>query len=123
MVESRLIKLRFDKHIEEPSKNVFLCDYLKTIGKNEESDEYLSVMDILKIWRYEKFYEQMIEEFRRKIKDNPDENVCVYYDNGAFSQNKNEQKLLGWDIYDERNKKFILVGGVLFHNDKMSFHT
>ncbi len=123
MAEPRLTKLRMDKHIKEPIQKVFLCDFLKTVGKDKEDDIYLSIKDIIRVWGYEKFYDEMVDNLHRKIKNNPDENVCVTYDYGALDSDKSHQKLLEWSIYDEREKKFGLIGGVLFHNDEMSFHT
>ncbi len=121
--ESRIFKLRKDKNIKEPKERVFLCDLLQEVGEEREHDVYLSIEGILKIWGYEKFYDEMIDNLYRKVKNIPSEDVCVHYDTGEFNNDKTHQKLLGWAIYDDGKKKFGLVGGILFHNGEMSFHT
>lgn len=123
MPEPRLVKMRFYKHIKEPKNRVFLCDYLKTFGKDKENDVYLSIEEILDIWGYGSFYDEMVDNLYRHVKNDADERICVNYEMGAFNDNKEEQKLLEWNIYDERERKFGLTGGILFHNNEMSFHT
>lgn len=120
---ARIKLLRADAQWKEERERVFLRDYLSELGKTEESDVYISIKEIMERWGYGRFYEEMCDILLSKVQNNPDESLCVYYDTGGFEEDKSRQKLLGWDIYHEIDQRFVLVGGVLFQDDKMSFHT
>jgi len=126
--EPRMLKLRFNTLDYEEIKigKVFARRFLLE-NKNEENPDKkwssLTVKQIVEIWGYSEHYEEMIEHLNNLVKRNPDEHLLVHYDNGTLEENHNAQKLLGWSIVNDRTRKFGLVGGVLFHQGEMSFHT
>ncbi len=121
--KSRLIELRFAKHIQEPVKRVFLCDYPLKIGPTEGEDEYYTLRQMMAIWGYEQFYDEMVQRLAALIQKNVYETVVLCYDTGELTKDIEHQKLFFWNIYDDRARKQGLVGGVLFQNNEMSFHT
>jgi hypothetical protein len=118
---NRLYNFRSDPTIVEIKPKVFLVGYLKiSSGSN---DEVISIKEIVDRWGYSQFFDEMIERFCRLIKNDPDEDIVVHYDIGGLEKEMSRQKLLGWSIYNNRTDKFGLVGGVLFQEGEMSFHT
>lgn len=127
--EPRMLALRFDtENIEEiiPGK-IFaikhLIEVLKKDNPNEKDWGFLTVKQIVELWGYNEHYDTMIEHLNNLVKRNPEYHILVYYEHGTLEQNHSVQKLLGWDIYNDKTRKFGLVGGVLFHQGEMSFHT
>ncbi len=127
-LEPRMLKLRFNMVDYEEIKigKLFARRFLLE-NKNEENPDKkwstLTVKQIVEIWGYSEHYDDMIEHLNNLVKTNPDEHMLVHYDHGTLEQNHSVQKLLGWSIFNDRTRKFGLVGGVLFHLGEMSFHT
>ena len=108
-----------DKNMAQIKPRMFEQKYCVGAPDYEE----VSLKVILERWGYEHLYDDMIKLLWSKVKNHPTEHICVYYDNGSMDNRQTVQKLLGWDIFDEQTKRYVLVGGVLFHNGEMSFHT
>lgn len=119
MENQRIYNLRNDKEIEEVRPRVFLQKHVRRVNP----DEILTIKEIMEAWGYGQFYDEMIDHFVRLIKNNTDEDILAHYDTGGLEKKMSSQKLLGWSIFDEKIKKFGLVGGVLFQEGEMSFHT
>jgi hypothetical protein len=117
----RILKLRFDENYEEIRKNIFLRKYL--IIKSGQEDKVLTLKEVLFIWGYESFFDEMIENFERKIKCNPNLSILVFHSTGELNENKKYQRMLEWNIYDENTGEYGLCGGTCFQNDEMTFHT
>lgn len=126
--EPRMLKLRFNTEDYEEIKigKVFARRFLLE-NKNEDDPDKkwssITVKQIVEIWGYGKHYDDTIEHLNNLVKRNPDEHILVHYDYGILEENHNFQKLLGWSIFNDRTREFGLVGGVLFYQGEMSFHT
>lgn len=123
---SRLKNLLNDKECHNVKHNIFCCDYIqynKDALTDNEKYKPISLKEILTIWGYESFYDEMIDRCIIRIQNNTRLNTCIYYDTGEFNNDHTHQKVLGFDIYNEETNSFSIVGGILFHNDEMSFHT
>lgn len=125
---SRMKDLTEDKYKEyhKIKHNVYCKDYIKyDPAAVDEIDRFknVSIKEILTIWGYEEFYDEMINRCVKRLGCKSYLNTVIAYDHGDLDKNFDHQKLLSFDIFNERTGSFEIVGGILFVDREMSFHT
>ena len=84
-------------------------------------DKVITIREIVEGWGYE--YSTVIAQMKRRVKEGEVGIVGFSGSEDKLKKNKEEQRLLDFTIANENTGKFHLVGGILFYNGKISFHT
>ena len=115
-----------NKDTHKVKERVYTKDYIMYVPTGlTESDKFknVSVKEILKIWGYDHFYDEMVNHFDHYIDNNPNIDLIFYYDSGYLSMDINKQKLIDFTVWNWEKDRPSLVGGILFQNNVMSFHS
>lgn len=104
------------KTFVKPRKNLYFEKrYLS------KKDKVIPLKDIVEGWGYD--YSKLIKQMDLRVKEGEVGIVGFTGYESDLAKNKEQQRVLDFTIADEITGKPDLVGGIVFQNGKMSFHT
>lgn len=104
------------KTFVKPRKNLYFEKrYLS------KKDKVIPLKDIVEGWGYD--YSKLIKQMDLRVKEGEVGIVGFTGYESDLAKNKEQQRVLDFTIADEITGKQYLVGGIVFQNGKMSFHT
>lgn len=106
------------KTFVKPRKNLY---FEKRYAANQ--NKVIPLRDILAGWGYMRLYPELIKQMERRVKEGEVGIVGFTGYESDLAKNKEQQRVLDFTIADEITGKPDLVGGIVFKNGKMSFHT